>query len=194
MSKLIETLTKEEKSKLKIVEVKKDETLFFEDEQCKFVGLIIKGRIQIVSFLEDGREVVYNDLTSGEMFGNNLIFSSQQTYRGDVIAKENTTLYLISKEELLDIFKTNEKFLEAYLFMQAESGKQMNLRIKLLTFINAKDRFLYYLQINHSKLTYKTIADLARTLYLSREVLSRLIHSLEKDGVIYIRGKTIIKS
>ena len=70
----------------------------------------------------------------------------------------------------------------------------MNLKIKLLTFINAEDRLLYYLQINHSKLKYRSIADLAKTLYLSREVLSRLVHRLENEGIIYIRDKTIIKS
>ncbi|MCR4911836.1 MAG: Crp/Fnr family transcriptional regulator [Bacilli bacterium] len=194
MNRLLQTLTKEEIQNLKIVEVKKGDTLFFEDEICKNVGLVIKGEIRIVSFLEDGREIIYNVLADGEMFGNNLIFSSSPNYRGDVIAQEDSLLYLLSKEDLLSLLKTNNEFLEAYLWTQAESGKQMNLKIKLLTFINAEDRLLYYLQINHSKIRYKSISDLAKTLYLSREVLSRLIHKLEKDGVIYIRDKTIVKS
>ena len=193
MNKILETLSKEELKKLKIVELEKGETIFFEFEKCNYVGLVKRGEIKIISYLEDGKEIVYSVIGPDGMFGNNLIFSNDPRYRGDVIASKKSVLYLISKEQLVELLKNNERFLMTYLVRQSETGKSLNIRIKLLTFNSAEERLLYFLQINNSKLKYKSISDLAMTLNLSREVLSRLIHRLEKENVIYIKDKTIVK-
>ena len=194
MDNLLNYLSQTEIKKLKMVEVKKGETIFFEHERCDYIGLIKKGEIRIISFLEDGREIVYNILRNGEMFGNNLIFSSDQRYRGDVIAYRDSKIFLITKDQMINLLKDNQEFLEAYLENQAENGKALNLKIKLLTFNNIEDRFLYYLQINKFKLRFKSITDLAKTLFVSREALSRLIHRLEKEDVIYIKDNFIVKT
>lgn len=194
MDNLLNYLSQTEIKKLKMVEVKKGETIFFEHERCDYIGLIKKGEIRIISFLEDGREIVYNILRNGEMFGNNLIFSSDQRYRGDVIAYKDSKIFLITKDQMINLLKDNQEFLETYLANQAENGKALNLKIKLLTFNNIEDRFLYYLQINKFKLRFKSITDLAKTLFVSREALSRLIHRLEKEDVIYIKDNFIVKT
>lgn len=194
MDNLLNYLSQTEIKKLKMMEVKKGETIFFEHERCDYIGLIKKGEIRIISFLEDGREIVYNILRNGEMFGNNLIFSSDQRYRGDVIAYKDSKIFLITKDQMINLLKDNQEFLEAYLANQAENGKALNLKIKLLTFNNIEDRFLYYLQINKFKLRFKSITDLAKTLFVSREALSRLIHRLEKEDVIYIKDNFIVKT
>ena len=127
------------------------------------------------------------------MFGNNLIFSSNPVYRGDVVANKESYLYLIDKEKLISLLKTNEEFLLAYLQTQSDFGKDLNLNIKLLTLNNAKERILYYLKTNDDKLVYKTITELAKRIYLTREVLSRSLHELERDHVISIKDKIITK-
>ena len=174
-----------------MVAVKKGESLFLEDDLCAQIGIVIKGEIRIISYLKDGKEIVYNVLDEGGVFGNNLIFSSNPSFRGDVIAYKDSAVYLINKETLIELLQTNEEFLIAYLNLQSDFGKSLNLKIKLLTFNNAEDRFMYYMQINKNQIRYKTISDLAKTLFLSREVLSRLIHKLEKNGQIKISDKTI---
>ena len=191
MKNILKTLTNEEKEYIKMVAVKKGESLFLEDDLCTQIGIVIKGEIRIVSYLKDGKEIVYNVLNEGGVFGNNLIFSSNPFFRGDVIAYKDSALYLINKETLIELLQTNEEFLIAYLNMQSDFGKSLNLKIKLLTFNNAEERFMYYMQINKNQIRYKTISDLAKTLFLSREVLSRLIHKLERNGQIKISDKTI---
>ena len=191
MKNILKTLTNEEKEYIKMVAVKKGESLFLEDDLCTQIGIVIKGEIRIISYLKDGKEIVYNVLDEGGVFGNNLIFSSNPFFRGDVIAYKDSAVYLINKETLIELLQTNEEFLIAYLNLQSDFGKSLNLKIKLLTFNNAEDRFMYYMQINKNQIRYKTISDLAKTLFLSREVLSRLIHKLEKNGQIKISDKTI---
>ena len=193
MEKLTNLLTNEEKRRLKIVHLQKNETLFFEGDICENIGLVFRGELKIVSYLEDGKEIVYNIIKENQMFGNNLIFSSDPRFRGDVIASSESYLYLIPRDKLLEILRENQEFLIGYLNAQSDFGKSLNLNIKLLTLNNAKERILYFLKTNQDKIEFKSITDLAKRLFLTREVLSRTLHNLEREHVISIKDKTIIK-
>ena len=173
------------------LDVKNRETLFFEGDECRKIGIVISGRLSIVSYYSDGKEVIYNILEKGKMFGNNLIFSSEPFYRGDVVADEESKVLLIDKEEFLKAISSNQEILELFLREQSDFSKSLNLKIKLLTIDSAKERILYYLTINKNVITYKSITKLAKTLYLSREVVSRTIYKLEKEGLIEIKDKRI---
>ena len=173
------------------LDVKNRETLFFEGDECRKIGIVISGRLSIVSYYSDGKEVIYNILEKGEMFGNNLIFSSEPFYRGDVVADEESKVLLIDKEEFLKAISSNKEILELFLREQSDFSKSLNLKIKLLTIDSAKERILYYLTINKNVITYKSITKLAKALYLSREVVSRTIYKLEKEGLIEIKDKRI---
>lgn len=188
---LLNTIKEEQKKYIKNIVLEKDDVLFRENERCENIGIVIAGEIRIVSYLESGKEIIYNELTINQVFGNNLIFSSEPFYKGDVVAKEKTELCLIDKENLIEIFFKNEEFLKAYLMIQSDFGKELNSRIKLLTYNNAYDRFEYYMSVNKGIIRYKSISDLAKTLNLTREALSRLVHKLEKDGKIILSHKTI---
>ena len=125
------------------------------------------------------------------MFGNNLIFSSKPFYRGDVIASEDSIIYLISKDKLLSLLKKDDELLITYLTNQSDFSKTLNFKIKLLTINNAEDRLLYYLTFNKNKIRYKTITKLANDLFLTRESLSRTITKLVKSKKITHSQKTL---
>ena len=193
MQEIYEFLTDKDIKQAQTVHLKKDEILFTEGERCDSIGILIRGSIKIVSFFENGTEVTYNEIHPGMMFGNNLLFSDDPIYRGDVIAASNCKLLLIKKETLLNILQVNQQFLIAYLNQQSNFGKDLNLKLKLLTFKHAQDRVNYYLSVNYNKIEYRSISDLARKLFLTREVLSRTLHKMENDGIIVIRAKNIVK-
>ena len=170
---------------------KAGETLFIENDVCLCVGLVKSGEISIKSFFADGKEVVYNTLTSGQLFGNNLIFSSKPYYRGDVVANKDSEIIFIDKESLLSLLQKDKEFLLGYLTEQSDFSKTLNLKIKLLTISSAEDRLLYYLTFNNNKIVYKTITKLANELFLTRESLSRTIRKLREKHKIKIDAKTI---
>ena len=78
---IFDCLTNKERKSLKQVTLKKDEILFHEEERCEKVGIVIKGLLNIVSYSLNGTEIVYNVLKEGQMFGNNLLFSSHPFYK-----------------------------------------------------------------------------------------------------------------
>lgn len=191
MRNIIDTLNKQELNKIKFVNLKKDETLFHEDEICKFVGIVISGEIVVSSFSYNGDEIIYNIIHPSGMFGNNLIFSKEKKFKGNVIAQENSKIALIDENVLTYLLMNNELFLKEYLQIESEFTKSLNERIKLLSFSDAEERFFYFLFINNNKVEFKSISSLAATLSLARETLSRLISKLIKENKI-IKSKHYI--
>lgn len=182
---ILDYLNNNEKELIKYLDVSDNKVLFHEDDKCLCVGIVVKGQVKISTFLNNGNEVIYNTLNVDQMFGNNLIFSNQPYYRGDVKADKGSRIALIYKDDLIKILKNNEEFLFAYLNIQSEFTKTLNSNIKLLSIANAKERLIYYLHINNNKIEFKTISELSKNLYLERETLSRTISKMIKDKLIY---------
>ena len=170
---------------------KAEQTIFLENDTCRSIGIVKNGEISIKSYFANGKEVTYNVLEEGQMFGNNLVFSSNPRYRGDVISLKQSEIWFLSKENLLKLLKEDEEFLIMYLTQQSDFSKTLNLKIKLLTINSAEDRLVYYLTFNKSRITYKSITKLANELYLTRESLSRTITKLSKNKKIKKSGKTL---
>ena len=170
---------------------KKGETIFLENDACRKIGIISHGEISIKSYFSNGKEVVYNVLNKGQIFGNNLIFSSNPHYRGDVVSEQYSEIFFIYKESLIKILQNDEEFLIEYLNEQSDFSKTLNLKIKLLTISSAADRLIYFLTINKNKISYKSITKLANELYLTRESLSRTIKKLKENKTIKTSKKTI---
>ena len=181
---IIDLLISEEKRMMKLINIKKDEILYYENDTCDSIGIVLEGEIKISSYSYNGNEIIYNLLTKGEMFGNNLVFSVDNKYRGNVKANKDSKIYIIHKDNLIKILMNNELFLKEYLSIQSEFTKSLNTKIKLLSFDNAKERLLFYLSINNNKVKLKSVTHLAHELYLSREATSRLISSLVNERII----------
>ena len=115
MNNLIKYIKKNTNIKYDEVTARKNQTLFFEGDECKSVGLVVSGKISVISYFADGKEIIYNTLGRGEVFGSNLIFSSSPFFRGDVVAAEESEILYITKDELLKGLSENVGLLEMYL-------------------------------------------------------------------------------
>ena len=189
---ILSLLSKKEEKYLNIKEYTPNTTIFKEGDECFNVGIIIEGSIKIVSYSLLGNELIFNVLYKDQIFGNNLLFSSLPFYKGNVITTSNTTIAYINKNDLLKILKNNTDFLEEYLKIQSDFGKELNSKIKLLSFNNAKERLLFFLEENNGSYEFKTISSLAKELNLERESLSRTITKLIKEKIIYRDGKLLV--
>ena len=187
---LFDLLTKEQRNNCQIFHLNKDEILFHEDDECDEVGIVLKGNISIVSYSLSGTEIIYNNLKEGQMFGNNLLFSSHPFYKGNVIAKEKSEVVVIEKRTLLSFFSENEEFLIAYLKYSSDFSKTLNNQIKLLSFDSAEERLLYFLK-DQKSIKIKSVSSLAKSLFLSREATSRLLTKMKKEGKIMRKGNII---
>ena len=192
---LLTVLSKKEHKLVNGYQVAKNSIVHHEGDICESVGIIVSGKVDIVSYAFKGKEMLLNSLKAGDIFGNNLIFSSDPMYRGDVVAKEKCVIAFINKNNLVYLLQNNQEFLKLYLQAQSDFGKSLNARIQLLSFTNAEERLFYYASKNDNVILFKNVTSLAATIGIQRETLSRLLTSLVKRHLIKKeKGKiTIIK-
>lgn len=181
---LLNVLSKKEHQLVKGYQIAKGNIIFHEGELCESIGIVVSGKIDIVSYSFEGKEQLINSLKAGEIFGNNLLFSSEPIYRGDVIAKEKSVIAFINKDNLVYLLQNNEDFLNLYLKAQSDKAKSLTARIQLLSFTNAEERLFYYASKNNDVIIFKNVTTLAATIGVQRETLSRLLTSLIKRHLI----------
>ena len=181
---LLDNITKEDAKLIKRESYSKGSTIFKEGSLCYKIGIIEKGSVKISSFTHIGKEIIYNILLKDQIFGNNLIFSCDPYYKGDVVALEDVVISFINKNDLIHFLQNNRQFLIRYLEIQSDFGKQLNTTLKLLSIPNAKERLLYFLADNNNEIEYNSITELASRLNLERETLSRTISALIKEKKI----------
>lgn len=163
---------------------KKNEIIFNEDQICEEMGIIISGEYIIQSLSFNGNEIIYAYLKEGDIFGQNLLFSDNNKYKGNVICIKPGEIQFINKNNLLYIFNKYPNILSIFLKKQSNSIISLNNNIKILSFESAEERLIFFLS-NKGKYQYQTITKLAKILNLRRETLSRLIVKLIKKDVIY---------
>lgn len=192
---ILNVLSKKERQLVKGFQIVKGSTIYHEGDVCESIGIIISGKVDIVSYSFAGKEMLINSLKAGEIFGNNLLFSSTPIYKGNVIAKEKCVIAFINKENLISLLQNNREFLELYLKAQSDFGKSLNARIQLLSFPNAEERLFYYASKNNGIIEFKNVTTLAATIGVQRETLSRLLTNLiERHLIKKEKGKiTVLK-
>ena len=190
MNDLFETI-EDKKDLYTIITLKKEQVLFHEGDLCKEIGIILQGQIAIISYMEDGRQIIFNRLNKSGIFGNNLLFSSEPYYKGNIIATLDSRIALIKKEDLLKLLENDSTFMLEYLRILSDQGKQLNFKIRLLSLDLARDRFYHYMHDHKNHIVIGSISELASELFLSRETLSRLLNSLIREKRIIKDGKHI---
>ena len=192
---ILNVLTKKEHQLVKGYQIAKGNIIYHEGDVCENIGIVISGKIDIISYSFEGKEQLINTLKAGEIFGNNLLFSSEPLYRGDVVAKEKSVVAFINKENLVFLLQNNAEFLNLYLKAQSDKAKALTARIQLLSFTNAEERLFYYASKNDGVIIFKNVTSLAATIGVQRETLSRLLTNLiERHLIKKEKGKiTVIK-
>lgn len=195
MNELINILNSEERKKyIEIKEYNKNEVIFSEGLLCNYIGIIEEGKIIISTITYNDKEEVINLLNRDQIFGSNLIFSSSPYFLGDIISLTNSKILFINKNNLMTLFKNNEKFLFKYLELISNQVIKEKNKTKVLVHKNIRDRILYFI-INESKrkgqVKIKSIADLARELSLPRPSVSREIYKLINENIISYNNKII---
>lgn len=188
---ILNLLKQNEKEKISYLNLKQNQTLFHEGEECKSIFIIIEGQITILNYSLNGNEEIISILNKNDVFANALIFSNNNYYLGEIIATKPTKLAIINKNELISLLQNNKSFLECYINLIAEKTIKFTIKTKLLSHKNIRSRIIYYLEINNYSIK-KNISFLAKELVLPRPSVSREISKMINEDIIYIKNNKII--
>lgn len=158
------------------------------------VYFIFSGKVRATMYTPSGREVSYQDLVSGEMFGELAAIDNMQRST-HVIAIENTVLLQLSSRHFIDIISTYPSVGLATLHKVAGVNRFLCERIYEFSALDVNHRVRSELirlakdlipDINGlvTLNNMPTHQEIANRLATHREAVTRELSRLEKDGVI----------
>lgn len=177
----------------------KDEIIYLQNEICDSLDVILRGTVTIQKIDYDGKVMTLSQFTTGEVLGENLVFSKQNHFPMTISAKEKTELLHIKKLSVLELCQSNRDFLNNLL--QSLSGKTQILseRLKAST-KSIRQILIEFLLIEHYSQGSLKIQlgmskkELAEKIGIQRSSLSRELNKMRNDGLIEFDSKTIILS
>ena len=172
-----------------------EEELIREDQYIRSFPIVISGLIKVCRTDESGNELLLYYLRPGEVCTVSLICCMDRiTSRVKAIAEEETTAILVPVE-LLDSWMSRYQTWKEYVMrsMQMRFDELLNV-LDSIAFLKMDQRlekfFLDRYKHTGSSVYEGSHQDIALALNTSREVISRLLKQMEKNGLIQLfRGR-----
>lgn len=160
--------------------------------------LLVAGKVKVFLADEDGREVILSTLKAGEVFGEMSLIDDMPR-SAHVETLEHCTLARISKRDFLACMETSSQLVLAVLRNLATRLRVADAQIERLALFSVEERVLQFL-IDHATprddgrlvVVPPSKQDIARMVGASREMVSRVMRSLEESGRVSSSGKTLV--
>jgi CRP/FNR family cyclic AMP-dependent transcriptional regulator len=177
-------------------------TLIYAGDKADALYFLISGSVSVVIEDEDGRELVLAYLNAGDFFGEMGLFEGQETRSAWVKAKEESEIAEISYSKFMEINKDNPELLLRLSSQMAQRLNKTSQKVGDLAFLDVTGRVaraLLELASQPSAMSHPegmqikiTRQELGRIVGCSREMVGRVIKSLEEQGLIDVSGKTMV--
>lgn len=174
----------------------KEEIIYLQNEVCDNLDVILRGAVTIQKIDYDGKVMTLSQFRTGEILGENLVFSKQNNFPMTISAKEDTELLHIKKQAILELCQINRDFLLNLL--ESLSGKTLILSERLKSSAKSIRQILTeFLLIEHYSQGSQKIQlgmskkELAEKIGIQRSSLSRELNKMRQDGLIEFDAKCI---
>lgn len=176
---------------------KSGEPVFLKGDPGTAMMAVLSGRVRICSYSSEGREVVLNVISPGEVFGEiALIDGGERT--ADAFAMEPTELLVLNRRDFLPFLERNPEVCVRLLEVMCRRLRWTSEQLEDVNFLDLRSRLakrLLYLSDHHSETSVdeKTVGVrisqhlLASMIGTSREAVNKQLRSWEENGVIDVR-------
>jgi CRP/FNR family transcriptional regulator len=180
------------------VEIPKGTIILKEESYIKEIPLVITGNIKVRKTDENGKEIILYHINPGESCILSITSCiNDKLSKAEAITEENTTLVVIPAnkvKEWMDIYKSWRKFVMQLYYARLDA---LLMLVDSIAFKQTDIRLvekLKKLQTHQGDIIKITHQELANEIGTAREVISRLLKQLEKEGLLSIdRGIIKIK-
>jgi len=183
---------------------RKNDYIYFEEDNANKVYLIQKGKVKIGYYSEDGHEVIKAILTPGEIFGEKAILGEGKRTEFAQSLDNTTSICPIDVETMHSLMRNNQSFsLKIHKFIGLRF-RRLERRLQSLLFKDTKTRLLEFL--NELKEDYGhccpktgdmviehpyTQKDIANLIGTSRPTLNTILNELKESNILDFNRKEI---
>jgi CRP-like cAMP-binding protein len=177
-------------------------TVVSQDEPGDAMFVIMSGRVKVVIFGENGREVTLSILRPGDAFGEMSLFDGKLR-SANCIAMEPTALLALSRDDLLRHMAAHPRTALNLLGEMADRLRRADESIAQLALCDVNERLVHRLiSLAREEGTESpeglmvrrrpTQQELANMIGSCRETISRAFNQLARDGMIIPRGRSLV--
>lgn len=163
---------------------------------------ILEGSVSVLIEDDEGREIVLAYLNKGEFFGEMGLFDEQQGRSAWVRARTECELAEISYSRYRQLAAEDAEILFALAAQMATRLRATSRKVGDLAFLDVTGRIARTLLDLTKQLDAMTHPDgmqirvtrqeLGRIVGCSREMAGRVLKTLEEQGLVWVKGKTIV--
>lgn len=195
--------TKSMDQKHEFRQYKKDQMIYFPNDEADHVYMVAQGRVKIGRYLDDGKEVVNAILSTGEIFGELALAGEERRKDFAQVMDNDTSICPLSVEEMKALMKDDKELSFKLLKLVGLRLIRMERKLELLVFKDARTRIVEFLKDAASwkgkkvgfetmiptKLTHKDIASLTGT---SRQTVTTILNEMKEQNLIYFDRRKIL--
>lgn len=174
----------------RIDEYPKGEVIIRQGTVCKYLHLLLKGKMHVDVIDVSGNEVRVETIHAPRSFATPHIFADKNFFPATFTVIEDVTLLRATKESVFTLMNTIPLFLQNFLSVSTSCNKCTLTRLRVLSFRSIRARFIYYL-FDHLKdgsdtieLDEHNLMQLAEYLGVTRPALSKEVRKLIEEGYI----------
>lgn len=205
-SKLLQSLSsnvlEDLSNRVSIVKFASNQTVVTKGDEGDRLFIVITGRVKVVLYGENGREVTLSILRQGESFGEMSLFDTKPR-SANCITSEKTEVLSLSRADLIAHI---QRYPETAMNLLGELGRRLrkaDQAIAGLALCDVNERLIQRLvslaieegtNVEEGLLVKKrpTQQELANMVGSCRETISRAFNQLVKEGLVIARGRQMI--
>jgi CRP/FNR family cyclic AMP-dependent transcriptional regulator len=180
----------------KVRKFNKGYIIFEEGDMRSALHIILKGKVKISVYDEEGKEYMLDLIAEGGFFGELSLFDELSGF-ANIIALEETECVVLERRDFINLLMGNPAFTVSIVKTLLTKLRAANERIVGLALLNVEKRILQYLTEIGGKSGVKvkdrviiehgpTQVEIANYCGCSRETVSRMIKNLVRKGRIAV--------
>ena len=178
-------------------------TLIYAGDKSNSLYYIVKGSVTVIIEDDEGREMIVAYLNDGDFFGEMGVFQEEEDSRSAwVRAKTECEVAEISYNKFHELTASHPEFLYALGTQMARRLRNTTRKVSDLAFLDVTGRVartLLELSKEPDALTHPegmqikiTRQEIGRIVGCSREMVGRVLKTLEDQGLVTVSGKTMV--
>lgn len=170
-----------------------NELVIDEDDETKDVRCVVSGRVRIINRIAIGKEVILGEMKDGDFFGE-ISAIDDETRSATVTTLMRTKICIVPQKIFHEILCDSREVNFAVLRVLTNRVRRLNFRLAEQSFLQAKHRlYAEIVRLSKPRMGHqgqRSISPppiqrvLAERIGTRREVVSRELNALEKQGVI----------
>ncbi len=177
-------------------------TIIYAGDKSDSLFYIVKGSVTVIIEDDDGREMIMAYLNAGDFFGEMGLFDNMDSRSAWVKAKSECEVAEISYTKFREISSQDSRILYFIGEQMASRLRQTTRKVGDLAFLDVTGRVartLLDLCKEPDAMTHPdgmqikiTRQEIGRIVGCSREMVGRVLKTLEEQGLVQVKGKTMV--